>query len=168
MVRVTHGTLRLSNTGGRAVIALGTRLASIFEGINGLIRELRPGVIVVERVFFAKNAVSALKLGEARGVAVLCGAIAGMEIVEYSPTEIKSVVTGYGRADKKMVARAVTQLLGCDGFETADASDALAVAMCHAYKTAGSVGASKDLAAAFAPQKRTRNMPLAKAMGVCR
>src|SRR4051812_35349678 len=72
---VTHGTLRLSNTGGKAVIPLERRLLLIHEGLSKVICEHRPQVMAIERVFFAKNAVSALKLGQARGAAILSAAI---------------------------------------------------------------------------------------------
>src|SRR6266496_1701480 len=97
---VAHGTLRLSNTGGRAVIPLEQRLLSIYEGLSGVILEHRPQILVIEKVFFAKNAVSALKLGQARGAAILTGMIHSLSIVEYSASEIKQSVAGHGQADK--------------------------------------------------------------------
>lgn len=135
---VTHGTLVLSSTSGKQNIALETRLHSIYLGLTALIQEHRPHVMSIERVFFAKNAVSALKLGQARGAAILTGAIHGLEIAEYSPSEVKSVVVGHGQADKDQVARMIQIILKSKGstkleeFETSDASDALALAICHA------------------------------------
>jgi crossover junction endodeoxyribonuclease RuvC len=130
---VTHGTLRLSNTGGKAVIPLEQRLLSIHEGLAALIAEFKPDVMAVERVFFAKNAVSALKLGQARGAIILSGAIHGLEICEYSPSEVKAAIVGHGGADKEQVAKMVQILVGEQRFVTPDASDGLAIAICHAH-----------------------------------
>ncbi len=132
ITHVTHGTLRLSNTGGKAVIPLERRLLSIYEGLTRVIEEYRPTILSVERVFFAKNAVSALKLGQARGAVILSGAIHGLEIAEYSPSEVKSAIVGHGQADKFQVAKMVEVLLGRQTFATSDASDGLALAICHA------------------------------------
>lgn len=135
---VTHGTLRLSNTGGKSVIPLEHRLLLIHEGLCEIIQQHKPTVMAIERVFFAKNAVSALKLGQARGATILCGAIHGLEIVEYSPSEVKSALTGHGHADKDQVAKMVQLLLGNIplDFVTSDASDGLALAVCHAHQLA--------------------------------
>jgi len=129
---VTHGTLRLSNTSGKAVIPLEDRLLSIFHGLTEVILKFQPKVMVVERVFFAKNAVSALKLGQARGVVVLSGKVHSLQIVEYSPTQVKQAVVGHGHADKEQVAKMVQLLVGQQKFSTYDASDGLALAICHA------------------------------------
>lgn len=133
LVHVTHGTLRLSNTGGKAVIPLEERLLSIYEGLSEVIREVKPTVLSVEKVFFAKNAVSALKLGQARGAVILTGMIHSLSIVEYSPTEVKQAVVGHGQADKDQVAKMVQLLIGQREFTTSDASDGLALAICHAH-----------------------------------
>lgn len=136
LVHVTHGVLRLANTGGRARIALEDRLLSIYQGLTEVIERYAPRILVIERVFFAKNAVSALKLGQARGAAILTGAIHRLQIAEYSPSEVKSAVAGHGGADKHQVAKMVRLLTGCREFATLDASDALALAVCHAQKLA--------------------------------
>ncbi len=132
IVHITHGTLRLSNTGGKAVIPLEQRLLSIYQGLSKVIVEYQPQIMSVERVFFAKNAVSALKLGQARGAVILSGAIHGLEVAEYSPSEVKSAIVGHGQADKFQVAKMVELLLGKQTFATSDASDGLAMALCHA------------------------------------
>ena len=91
----------------------------------------------VEEVFYSVNAKSALKLAHVRGVALLTAAETGLEVGEYSPLEVKMSVVGYGRAEKSQVELMVRSLLGADeGFATQDASDALAVAICHATSTA--------------------------------
>jgi crossover junction endodeoxyribonuclease RuvC len=138
---VAHGTLRLSNTGGKAVIPLEQRLLLIHQGLSQIILDYKPSIMSIERVFFAKNAVSALKLGQARGAAILCGAIHALEIAEYSPSEVKSSVAGYGNADKQQVARMLQIIFGLKGekeFVTSDASDGLALAICHAHRITSS------------------------------
>ena len=130
---VTHGTVRLSNTGGKAVIPLEERLLRIHTALTKVIGEFRPTVMAIEKVFFAKNAVSALKLGQARGAAILSGMIHSLSVAEYSASEVKQSVCGHGGADKEQVARMVQLLFGKQIFETADASDGLAVAICHAH-----------------------------------
>ena len=126
---VTHGTLRLTQNPSSS--ALDERLLEIFKGLSSVIEEYQPQIMSIERAFFAKNAVSALKLGQARGAAILTGKIHNLRVVEYSPTEVKQAVVGYGRADKQQVAKMIQLLVGAEHFETFDASDALALAMCH-------------------------------------
>lgn len=129
---VAHGTLKLAATGGRQEVPLERRLLDIHKGLTEVIETFRPDLMSIERVFFAKNAVSALKLGQARGAAILCGAIHGLQVVEYSPTEVKSAIVGHGQADKEQVARMLEMLFGKQDFASSDASDGLALAVCHA------------------------------------
>ncbi len=90
--------------------------------------------MVVENVFYAANARSALKLGHARGVAILAAVEAGCEVLEYTPAEVKRAVVGYGRADKRQVQQMIKLLLGLEKAPTPhDAADALAVAICHVH-----------------------------------
>ena len=146
LTHVGHGTLFLASTSGKSTVPLEDRLLLLYEGLCKVIREYKPEVMAIEKVFFAKNAVSALKLGQARGAAILTGKIHGLTIVEYSPNEVKQTVVGKGHADKVQVARMVQVILriqeGKQDFETADASDGLALAICHAYaaRTIGSGG----------------------------
>lgn len=130
---VAHGTLRLTKRSGAAEIPLEDRLLSLYEGLSEIIVQLKPQVLAVEKVFFAKNAVSALKLGQARGAVILTGKIHSLIIAEYSATEVKAAVAGHGQADKDQVAKMVQLLTGQKNFETPDASDGLALAICHAY-----------------------------------
>ncbi len=134
---MTHGTLKLANTSGRAVIPLEDRLLLLYQGLSRVILEFKPQILVVEKVFFAKNVVSALKLGQARGAVILAGAIHSLIIKEYSPTEIKAALTGYGRAEKDQLARVIQLLVGKQNFTTPDASDALALAIHHSYVALG-------------------------------
>ena len=93
---------------------------------------------MVENLFYATNARSALKLGHARGVAILAAVEAGCEVLEYSPAEVKRAVVGYGRADKRQVQQMIKLLLGLDKVPSPhDAADALAVAICHVHSRAG-------------------------------
>ena len=130
---VACGTLRLK-AGADNERSLPERLLVLHRELSQQIELLKPQVMVIEKVFFAKNAVSALKLGQARGAALLTGAMHGLEIVEYNPTEVKAAVVGYGRADKAQVAKMVHLLTGHSAFETADASDAVALALCHSRR----------------------------------
>jgi crossover junction endodeoxyribonuclease RuvC len=125
---VAHGAVRCG-TG----LALPERLQLIADGLDEVIRVHAPETVVVEQVFTAKNARSALVLGHARGVALLSAARAGLSFFEYTPMQVKSAVTGYGRADKKQVQAAVATQLVLKKIPTPqDAADALAVAICHA------------------------------------
>jgi len=163
---VTHGVLTLSKTGGRQGVELEDRLLGIHRGLEAIFKEFRPAIMAIERVFFAKNAVSALKLGQARGAAILSGAIHGLEIVEYSPTEVKMVVTGSGAADKQQVAKMLQLLMGAQTFSTPDASDGLALAVCHAQRLASSGSAKDVIAAAFGKKARRKSVSLAEAVGL--
>jgi crossover junction endodeoxyribonuclease RuvC len=108
------------------------RLRRIFEAVSALVAEQRPDVIAIERVFVHRNPDSALKLGQARGVA-LCAAVSlGARAHEYAPRAVKMAVTGYGAAAKPQVAQMVCTLLALQTRLAADAADALAVALCHA------------------------------------
>lgn len=113
---------------------LAGRLSKIYEQLGKLIRDHQPDEVAIEEVFYALNVKSALKLGQVRGVAMLAAACAGLEVAEYSPLTIKSSVVGYGRAEKQQVQQMVTQLLGLtEPPEPMDASDALAIAICHLH-----------------------------------
>jgi crossover junction endodeoxyribonuclease RuvC len=132
---VDHGTIQLYHKEYKDIPVDETtpsRLKEIHIKLSEVIQQYRPQVMAVEKVFFAKNAVSALKLGQARGVVLLTAAVHDLEIHEYSVTEVKSVITGHGRADKEQVAKMLTLMLGAQDFATADASDALALAVAHA------------------------------------
>lgn len=113
---------------------LPTRLSRIYMHLGAIISEHQPDEVAIEDVFYALNVKSALKLGQVRGVAMLAAASAGLEVSEYSPLTIKSAVVGYGRAEKLQVQQMVTRLLDlADPPEPLDASDALAIAICHLH-----------------------------------
>jgi crossover junction endodeoxyribonuclease RuvC len=129
------------------------KLALIHRELSALIAARRPAIVAVENVFHAANVRSALKLGHARGVALLAAVEQGVEVAEYTPAEIKRAVVGYGRAEKHQVGEMVRLLLGLgDVPEPHDAADALAVAICHVHQ---SVPALRDAA-------RTRNEAVRK------
>jgi crossover junction endodeoxyribonuclease RuvC len=111
------------------------KLRIIHVELGALISLHRPDVVAIENLFHAANARSALKLGHARGVAMLAAVEAGVPIVEYTPAEVKQSVVGYGRAEKRQVQSMVQLLLGL-GEPPApfDASDALAIAVCHLHR----------------------------------
>ncbi len=108
------------------------RLNEIFEGINEVIQLHAPTVSAIEDVFVAKNARSALKLGQARGAAVVAILQNGLRVYDYNPKMVKQAVAGYGQAEKSQVQNMVRAILGLSGSPSPDAADALAVAICHA------------------------------------
>jgi crossover junction endodeoxyribonuclease RuvC len=108
------------------------RLRRIFEGLQTLISLHEPGEVAVERVFVNRNVESALKLGQARGAA-LCAVPEGTPVFEYAPRAIKLALVGSGAAEKVQVARMIKTLLHLDEKISPDASDALAIAVCHAH-----------------------------------
>lgn len=111
------------------------RLRDIYAGIERVIREFEPTHFAIEDVFYSKNPRSALVLGEARGAAILAAANAGLVVFEYSAREVKQSVTGNGAADKSQVSYMLGKILNLTSVpKIADESDALAVAMCHAFK----------------------------------
>jgi crossover junction endodeoxyribonuclease RuvC len=126
---LTSGAIKLSPRE-----KLATRLSRIYMHLGAIISEHQPDEVAIEDVFYALNVKSALKLGQVRGVAMLAAASAGLEVSEYSPLTIKSSVVGYGRAEKQQVQHMVTRLLELsEPPEPLDASDALAIAICHLH-----------------------------------
>ena len=134
-------TLRCVDFGGirlASAAPIPQRLSVIFEKLCGLIREHRPDRVAIEDVFHAVNAKSALKLGQARGVAMLAASSHNICVSEYAPLTIKSSVVGYGRAEKEQVQLMVARLLRLQSIpEPTDAADALAIAICdlHTWAT---------------------------------
>ncbi|MCF7982012.1 MAG: crossover junction endodeoxyribonuclease RuvC [Pseudomonadales bacterium] len=112
---------------------LGDRLCEIYQGIERLIVSYSPQEMAIEKVFMARNPDSALKLGQARGVAIVAGANQGLPVSEYSARQIKQAVVGKGAADKGQVQHMVCVLLNLTKSPQADAADALAIAVCHAH-----------------------------------
>jgi len=109
------------------------RLRSIYKGLSEIIEEYRPDVSAVEELFFNSNQKTAIKVGEARGAAVLACANAGLPVFEYTPLQVKQALTGYGRADKHQMQEMVRTILGLEKAPRPDdAADAVAIAICHA------------------------------------
>ena len=110
------------------------RLLAVHTSLAAVIADVRPDCVAIESLFHAANIRSALKLGHARGVAMLAAAQAGVPVVEYTPAEIKRAVVGYGRAEKPQVQQMVKLLLGLTDVPSPhDVADALAVAICHVH-----------------------------------
>lgn len=133
-VREESGVLTLVEAGVIRVERLGgmdLRLGAIFEALAELLARHRPAEAALEDVFVSKNPASALKLGQARGAAMAACAVAGVRVHAYEPTLVKKSLVGTGRAEKTQVAFMVAQVLGCRNALAVDATDALAVAVCH-------------------------------------
>ena len=127
----SHGVI-----GPSASLGLAERLSEIYRGLQDVIDQYHPTAVSLEKVFFSRNVQSALKLGQARGVALLAAAEQHIAVTEYSAAEIKVAVVGYGRATKEQVQRMVSALLCVRGAMRADAADALAAAICHIHRRA--------------------------------
>jgi crossover junction endodeoxyribonuclease RuvC len=111
---------------------LDERLEEIYNHLCDIIAETKPDIMVVEKLFFAQNVTTAISVSHARGVAMLAGKLAGLEIVEYTPLQIKQSLTGYGRAEKKQMQEMVRVLLGLKEIpKPDDCADALAAAISH-------------------------------------
>lgn len=127
---VTHGVI--STDSG---LPFEMRLKELSEDLRGLLDEFKPGLVVIEELFFAKSTTNALKVAEARGVIRLLAAEKGAEIVEVKPNEVKLAITGYGKAEKREVQEMVTKTLNLKAIpKPDDAADALAVALTGAMK----------------------------------
>ncbi len=112
--------------------SLPERLRVIYEALMEIIEKYHPDAFAIEEVFYAKNIASSIKLGESRGVALLAAAQKNLPIFEYSTRAVKQAVTGYGQADKPQVQKMIQHILKLPEVAQADASDALALAVCHA------------------------------------
>ncbi|HEY7127210.1 MAG TPA: crossover junction endodeoxyribonuclease RuvC [Ktedonobacterales bacterium] len=120
-----------------AGMALPQRLQRIYRGLSELIEQYQPQDVAVEELFFAKNARTALAVGQARGVTLLAAVNAGLEISEYTPMQVKQAVHGYGNASKQQVAEMVRILLRQPSLHIIDdATDAAAIAICHLHSSA--------------------------------
>ena len=124
--RVASGAIELGSAK-----PLGERLGEIRSTIVELCRLHVPSALALEKAFVAQNVQSAFRLGEARGAVLIAAADAGVAVFEYAPTQVKSTVVGYGRADKRQIMRGVSLRLGIPPAERADEADALALALCH-------------------------------------
>lgn len=113
---------------------LDERLEEIFNGLSQIISETKPDIMSIEKLYFAQNITTAISVSHARGVAMLTGRLAKLEIHEYTPLQIKQTLTGYGRADKKQIQEAVRRELNLKVLpKPDDAADALATALTHNF-----------------------------------
>jgi crossover junction endodeoxyribonuclease RuvC len=138
-----YGLVRLSPDGTLAAVAYGilstpkeatpsARLAMLYNQLQALLKQHKPDTSAVEKLFFSRNVTTALAVGQARGVVLLCLQQAGLEVYEYTPMEVKSAVAGYGGADKRQVQDMVRALLQLETIpKPDDAADALAIAITH-------------------------------------
>lgn len=127
---IASGCIRLQHT------SVSDRLLQIFQGLGQVIEKYRPVEAAIEQVFMHRNASAAIKLGQARGAAMVACSQAVLDLAEYSAREVKQSVVGYGAADKSQVQHMVCRLLNLSSEPQADAADALAIALCHAQTRA--------------------------------
>ena len=126
IVRVDHGEIRMKN--GEPFTRC---LSRIFEELTDVIDRTKPDAVALEDIFFGKNVKSLIKQGHVRGVALLAASQSGLPVHEYTPLEVKKAVVGYGRAEKQQVQMMIRTILCLSKTLSEDASDALAVAICH-------------------------------------
>ncbi|QYM62810.1 crossover junction endodeoxyribonuclease RuvC [Microbacterium sp. Se5.02b] len=130
----------------------GDRLAIVAAGIRAVIAEHRPDAVAVERVFAQQNTHTVMGTAQASGVALLVAAESGLPAATHTPSEVKAAVTGYGAADKRQVQTMIARILRLDALpQPADAADALAIALCHAWRRGGPAAAGQG---ALTPAQR--------------
>lgn len=112
---------------------LSSRLSQLYEGLSTIIHQFMPIEAAVEQTFVNKDATATLKLGQARGIALLAPAQAGLPVSEYAPNSIKKAVIGVGHGEKQQIHMMVKVLMPRADFDSSDAADALAIAICHAH-----------------------------------
>ena len=118
----------------KAGIPLPTRIAKIYDDMNGLIEKYKPDAIAIEELFFNRNTTTAIGVAQGRGAVLIAAAKTNTPIYEYTPLQVKQGVTGYGRADKKQVQMMVKTVLGLEKVpKLDDTTDAIAIGICHAH-----------------------------------
>ena len=128
---LTYGAIKATSN----KLSFPDRLRKIHEGLTGIIQEYKPTDVVVEEIFYGKNIKSAIKIGEGRGIAILCAAVANIPVTEYAATVVKKSVTGMGNATKMQVQEMVKNILGLSEIpKPTDAADAIAIAICHCHR----------------------------------
>ena len=141
LLEICHGVIRTSSTSPYSL-----RLKELHDSISSLIERHKPQAVVIEQLFFNKNVATALSVGQARGAVILTAALAGLDLSEYTPIQVKEAVTGYGHAEKMQVQQMVKVLLGLPEIpKPDDAADALALAICHlhSYKMSRLISTAK-------------------------
>jgi len=149
---------------GSGCISAGTgpiagRLAVIYAGVKQLVEQFSPRCMAIEEAFLSKNVQSTVKLSEARASAMVAGANLGLEIFEYTPQQIKQSVVGYGWAQKEQVQYMVRNILRLSGSPQADAADALACAICHAFTYSVTSAMGGGVAERYSVHGRLRGDP---------
>jgi crossover junction endodeoxyribonuclease RuvC len=135
-----HRLVECGCLSGAAGATFPEKLKAIHRGLREMLDRHRPDCVAIEDIFYARNVRSALRLGHARGVALLAACESNLPIAEYAPAEIKRAVVGYGRAEKPQVQQMVKLLLGLEVAPSPhDAADALAVAICHLHHGTGAI-----------------------------
>jgi crossover junction endodeoxyribonuclease RuvC len=120
-----------------STVSMPERLNFLYDSVRSLLDQYRPDVLAIEQLFFARNVTTAISVGQARGVVLLAGAQAGVSVKEYSPSEVKHAVVGYGKADKLQMQEMVRIILNlAETPRPDDAADALAIALCHVQHAA--------------------------------
>ncbi len=141
LVHVASGVVTSNSADDLAV-----RLRAIYEGLSSVLASFKPREAAVEETFVNDNARATLKLGQARGIALLAPAMKGLAVAEYAPNVIKKAVAGTGHAEKKQIQAMIGFLLPKAKFESADEADALAIAICHAnHRTSPQARAARQL-----------------------
>jgi crossover junction endodeoxyribonuclease RuvC len=125
---VASGTVKSDNK-----LDLASRLNQLYDGLETVLHEFQPFEAAVENTFVNKDATATLKLGQARGIAMLAPARAGLRVAEYAPNAVKKAVIGVGHGDKKQILMMVKMLIPKASFDSDHAADALAIAICHAH-----------------------------------
>lgn len=138
--RITHVANGVCQTEGKE---LGPRLADLFDQLSDVLHRFQPEEAAVEQTFVNKDGAGTLKLGQARGIAMLVPARAGLRIGEYAPNAVKKTVVGVGHADKRQIEHMVKLQLPGALIAGADAADALAIAICHAHHAGSTLGRLK-------------------------
>ncbi|WP_340160300.1 crossover junction endodeoxyribonuclease RuvC [uncultured Hoeflea sp.] len=125
---VASGTVKSDNK-----LDLASRLNQLYDGLENILHQFQPFEAAVENTFVNKDATATLKLGQARGIAMLAPARAGLRVGEYAPNAVKKAVIGVGHGDKKQIVMMVKMLIPKATFDSDHAADALAIAICHAH-----------------------------------
>ena len=139
---VASGTVRSD-----AKLDLASRLCQLHEGLSQCIHAHQPDEAAVENTFVNRDAAATLKLGQARGIALVVPALAGLQVAEYAPNTVKKAVIGVGHGDKTQIKLMVNMLLPKAQYDSDDAADALAIAICHAHHRGASRLAERIAAA---------------------
>lgn len=131
-----------------AKMDLASRLCQLHEGLTSVLRSFMPHEAAVEHTFVNKDATATLKLGQARGIALLAPAQAGLPVSEYAPNAVKKAVIGVGHGEKQQIHMMVKVLMPRASFDSSDAADALAIAICHAHHRQSLIGQMRLAASA--------------------